>query len=274
MMTSYTKVFKASNLSFVDEVKIIRQAVIPLINSNNETTSHQEVDGDITNSAHKILEDAKTQAMAIIQSAEEKAASLEASAKEDINGWWEENQLKLEQLAMEAEQKGYQDGILKGRIDAEAEIKAEYQEKLNQVQLLISQAFEQKDLIISEAEPFLLELSTVIASQIVKQELDSHPDKFLELIKQHILRFREKEYITICVHPDDFELIQAQRTHLIAVVNGETEIKIIPEHSVTPKGCIIRTAYGSIDARIDTQIEEIKKAILAARREPESGVIG
>jgi len=39
------------------------------------------------------------------------------------------------------------------------------------------------------------------------------------------------------------------------------------------KGCIIRTAYGSVDARIDTQIEEIKKVILEARREPDSGIV-
>ncbi|WP_412176713.1 FliH/SctL family protein [Bacillus sp. T3] len=39
------------------------------------------------------------------------------------------------------------------------------------------------------------------------------------------------------------------------------------DHSVSQQGCIIRTAYGSIDARIDTQIEEIKKAILEIGRE-------
>lgn len=274
-MTSYSKIFKASNVSFLNQVKVIEQPVFPLNQKSNHSnlTSQQEAEDIISNQVHHLIEDAKAQALSIIENAQKKAVSIEEDAKAEINKWWEENNIKLEHLAHEAEQNGYQDGNLKGRVDAEAEARAEYQEKLVQVQQLINQAYEQKELIISEAEPFLLELSTVIASQIVKKELESHPDEFVELIKQHILRFREKEYITICVHPDDFELIEAQRAHLIAVVNGETEIKILPDHSVTPKGCIIRTAYGSIDARIDTQIEEIKKAILAARREPESGVI-
>ena len=276
MMTSYSKIFKASNVSFINEVKVIKQPQIPLMgrNNNSNLTPHQEIEADFGIQAQQMIEDAKTQALLIIQHAEKKAASMEDEVKREINSWWEKNQLELENLSMEAQQKGYQEGFFKGKKDAEDQINKEYKEKISQVEQLIHQAFEQKDLIISEAEPFLLELSTAIAMQIVKQELDIHPDKFIELIKQHILRFREKDYITICVHPDDFEQIQSQRVHLISAVNGETEIKIIPDHSVTPKGCIIRTAYGSIDARIDTQIEEIKKAILAARREPESGVIG
>ena len=161
------------------------------------------------------------------------------------------------------------DGFEKGKTEAEQALQLEYESRLNQVQQLLQEGYAQKQAIISEAEPFLLEMSTVIAEQILKQELADVPEKFVELIKQQILRFKEKDSITVCVHPDDFEFIQSQRKSFISVVNGETEIKIIPDHSVSPKGCMIRSAYGSVDAGIDTQLEEIKKAIMAARREPE-----
>lgn len=274
-MEFYSKVFKAKHLSLVEEVKVIVQPLIPFNMQADETNvmPHQATEGNRTDNVSQLIHEAKAQAQAIIERAEENARSLEASAAEKVNQSWEENQKKLAALSIEAKQQGFIEGSTKGKQEAVTQIQEEYQGKIEQAQLLLEQAYEQKKLIISEAEPFLLELSTVIASQIVKQELDCYPDKFVELIKQHILRFKEKEFITICVHPDDFEFIQTQRVHLVAVVNGETEIKIIPDHSVSSKGCIIRTAFGSVDARIDTQIEEIKKVILEARREPESGLI-
>ncbi|MEH7155126.1 FliH/SctL family protein [Neobacillus drentensis] len=274
-MTSYSKVFKSSQLSVMEEKKLITQPRI-FVKRNEDDSNHQlelAADDSLGSMAQQIIQEAEFQAQSIVAGAEQKAAALLESTKAQLDQWWEENNHQLELLSRESEQKGYQDGYAAGKQEAEIGIERAYLGKIEQVQNLLEQAYVQKEAIISEAEPFLLELSTVIATHIIKQELTNNPVQFVELIKQHILRFKEKEFITVCVHPDDFDFIQSQRAHLVAVVNGETEIKIIPDYSVTAKGCIIRTAYGSVDARIDTQIEEIKKVILEARREPESGII-
>ncbi len=251
-----------------DEVKVISQPKILL------HPDHHGLEDDATRSAdfaealeNDYLHAANEEAKVIIEQAHQKAHELEAEAEQKIEQWWQENQQELEVVKIDATHQGYEEGYLKGKLEAEAEVRQAYEEKFAKAQQIIDQAYVQKEEIIAEAEPFLLELSTTIATQIVRQELTSYPEKFVELIQQHILRFKEKEYITICVHPDDFDYIQSQRAHLVSVVNGDTEIKIIPDHSVTAKGVVVRTAYGSIDARIDTQIEEIKKAILEVGRE-------
>lgn len=275
MMKSYSKVFKADHLALKEDVKVITQPLIP-IKINGEFISPSPLQQSTTEAVHKanhIIEEADAKAQTIIEMAEQKARKIEGEAEERIKQWWKENEKKMEALTMESQQKGFQEGYEQGKRQAEDDIRQEYHLLIEQAQQLLEQAYEQKSKIISEAEPFLLELSTVIASQIIKQELTGHPEAFLELVKQHILRFKEKELITVCVHPDDFEFIQGHRAHLNAVVNGETEIKILPDHSVSEKGCVIRTAFGSVDARIDTQMEEIKKVLLEARREQEIEII-
>ncbi|WP_190284872.1 FliH/SctL family protein [Bacillus sp. S3] len=271
-MTSYSKVFKASNLSLIDEVKVI---TLPrdFGEDRKEESSALQGKEEIKIEEYPMVKEANEKAQLIMEEARQKAQAIETAADERINQWWEENQKRLEAMAVETKEQAIQQGYDEGKNEAITAIQEEYQGKLAQAQDLLEQAYAQKETIISEAEPFLLELSTVIASQIIKQELEDCPDKFVELIQQHILRFKEKEHITICVHPDDFPFIQSQRVQLIAMVNGETEIKIIPDHSVTSKGCIIRTAYGSVDARIDTQMEEIKKVILEAKRGHQSDTI-
>jgi flagellar assembly protein FliH len=260
----------------MNNIKVISQPTVKFDSPGDEENPHSHQNEDLgteSNQDYSIIEAAKAEAEAIIINARQQAHSLEMAAEMKINQWWEENQKKFEEMTLEAQQHGYQEGFELGRKDSENELKQQYREKMEQIQALLQQAYIQKENIIAESEPFLLELSTVIASQIVKQELNDYPEKFVELIKQHILRVKEKESITVCVHPNDFDLIQAERSHLVAMVNGDTEIKIIPDHSVSPKGCIIRTAYGSVDARIDTQIEEIKKVILEVRRVTDSEII-
>lgn len=273
---SYSKVFKASQVSLINDVKVIKQPQVQfqIVDEEGNQSSSQMVDEVISHEhAQQLIQEANEESQVIIEAAANKARTLEAEAEERMNLWWEENQKKLESMSFEAKQHGYQEGFELGKLEAEQQIQQQYQGKMEQIQNLLEQAFQQKEQIISEAEPFLLELSTVIASQIIKQELENSPGKFIELIKQHILRVKEKDSITVCVNPDDYAFIQGQRAHLVAMVNGETEIKIIPEHSISPKGCIIRTAFGSVDARIDTQLDEIKKVILEARRVNDSGVI-
>ncbi|MED3563664.1 FliH/SctL family protein [Bacillus xiapuensis] len=266
---SYSKVFKASHLSLGNEVKVITRPYISENKKADDVPSNSEIIAD----PNQLMEEAKEKAQAMIAQAEQNAHLIETMAAEKINQWWDENHKKLDEMTAEVKQQGYQEGVEQGKQEAVSLVQQEYHEKLAQIQHLLEQAYEQKDAIIAEAEPFLLELSFSIASQIIKQELTGYPEKFVELIKQTIHRVKEKEAITVCVHPDDFEFVQSQRKHLLAVVNGETEIKIIPDHSVSVKGCIIRTAYGSVDARIDTQMEEIKKAVLEAGREPENSAV-
>ncbi|WP_310176044.1 FliH/SctL family protein [Neobacillus niacini] len=270
-MMSYSKVFKASHLSIGNEVKVITQPFIVEKNKPNDENPLSIDDEKVY--GNQLIEEAEAKAQAIIAQAEQNAHSIETVAAEKINQWWDENHLKLDEMSAEVKQQGYQEGFELGKQEGETFVLKEYNEKLAQIQHLLQQAYEEKEAIIAEAEPFLLELSFAIASQVIKQELTSYPEKFVELIKQNIHRVKEKEAITVCVHPDDFEFVQSERKHLLAVVNGETEIKIIPDHSVSPKGCMIRTAYGSVDARIDTQLEEIKKVVLEARREPERETI-
>lgn len=273
MMASYSKIFKAAQVSIMPDVRVI---TTPTTSFHGDDGKSVEPNADpaeqVTGKVDQILLEAKQQAAEIIENAEQAARALESETSEKISQWWTENEAKLEATTQDAMERGFQEGFEQGKLAAEEQVQRDYAEQTEQVQHLLIQAYEEKQTIISEAEPFLLELSTVIAEQIVKQELETSPEKFVELIKQHILRFKEKDSITVCVHPDDFDFMQTQRSHLVSVVNGETEIKIIPDHSVTAKGCIIRTAFGSVDARIDTQIEEIKKAILEARREPEHAI--
>lgn len=273
-MISYSKIFKASTVSYKDEVKLIIQPPVYGCRDLELIKGDSPQKGLAGEAGYEdSVQKARLEAESILRKAEETAKALEEAARERISLMQQEHEKMLTEKILKAEETGFQEGFSRGLIDGENAVKQEYSSLIEQAQELLHEAHKQKEAIISEAEPFLLELSTAIASQIIKQELKSNPDTILEMIKSHLLRFKEKEFITICVFPGNFDFIQGHRSQLLAVVNGETEIKIIPDHMVPENGCVIRTAFGSVDARIETQMEEIKKVLIEAKRGSSSALV-
>ncbi|WP_181884572.1 FliH/SctL family protein [Neobacillus piezotolerans] len=171
--------------------------------------------------------------------------------------------IQLEEEKRRGYQEGYQLGIEDGRNDAKAQFISELQKAAS----ILDLAYQEKEQLIREAEPFVIELAIDIAKKVLQQELHTAPDVLIGLIKQTLADVYETDAFSIGVAPEDFPFVQKQRKQLLAVDNGQVEVKIFPDYSVEQGGCIIRTSSGSIDARLDMQLSEIKKALLSYQQE-------
>ncbi|WP_316570360.1 FliH/SctL family protein [Neobacillus sp. YIM B06451] len=189
------------------------------------------------------------------------------AARIELEEWRNREQeqflIQLEEEKRRGYQEGYQLGIEDGRNDA----KVQYASELQKAASILELAYQEKEELIREAEPFVLELAIDIAKKVLQQELKTDPDTLTGLIKQTLADVYETDSVSIGVAPEDFPFVQKQRKQLLAVDNGQVEVKIFPDYSVEQGGCIIRTSSGSIDARLDMQLSEIKKALLSYQQE-------
>ncbi|MMZ67139.1 flagellar assembly protein H [compost metagenome] len=115
----------------------------------------------------------------------------------------------------------------------------------------------------------MVELSCAIAEKIIDRQLELKPEYSVELIKKSLSRKREQGVLTLCVSPSQFAFVQAAREELSLVIDSQAELQILPDASVQDRGCVIRSSFGSVDARIDTQLSEIKKELLRISRQTE-----
>lgn len=194
-------------------------------------------------------------------------AQQKEQAQKELEEWRKQEE---ERFLLELEEKkrlGYEEGYQLGIEDGTAFAQQQYQEQLQKAVSVLEQAFKEKAAIIQEAEPFVVELTTEIAKKVLQQELKTHPDSLLALIKETLSSVYETSSISIGVAPEDFTFVQKQREQLMAIDSGHIEVKVIPDYSIEQGGCIIRTSSGSIDARIDVQLSEIKKVLLALGQE-------
>ncbi|MNB64175.1 flagellar assembly protein H [compost metagenome] len=213
-------------------------------------------------SRRQILHDAKEFAEGQVRDASMEAERIIEAARAEAEEWWQsrrdQDENLVEAVKAEAFSKGYEEGLL----DAEKEMREKLAIVMEEAQAVLTEAYKARDLIIQEAEPFLVELSCEIAEKIVEKQLTIEPAFTVELIKRNLARKREQGIISLCVAPSQFAFVNAAREELTLAIDSQAELQILPDSTVKDHGCVIRSSFGSVDARIDTQLQEIKKELI------------
>lgn len=210
----------------------------------------------------QILSDAQHFADERLHEAAEASEKLLADAEDQIEVWWMQKRAEDEAASEVSRQAGYELGFNEGTARAETEIRELWEQKLTEASDILKSAYDMREQIIQEAEPFLVELSCSIAEKIIGQQLTLSPNMALELIRHSLSRRREQGVITLCVSPEQLAFVQAAREELNYAIDSQAELQILPDSTVKDNGCVIRSSYGSIDARIDTQLAEIKRELI------------
>ncbi|MDR6552820.1 FliH/SctL family protein [Paenibacillus qinlingensis] len=250
----------------IEDKKIVETLSLPKLDAQTSIDDgwteemHLEIK-DATSLKNQILEDAEAFASEQIEEAKRECALIRQQTELDIAEWWESKRVEDEELINVSKQAGFDEGYREGAAQAEEALRKQYNEMLVEASSILEQSYKLKQQIIQESEPFLIELSTSIAEKIILRQLTLEPEWVIELIQKVLSRRREKGIITLCVAPSQFSYIQDAREELITSIDSQAELEIIPDSSVQDQGCVIRSSYGSIDARIDTQLKEIKSAL-------------
>lgn len=264
-MTSLSNLIKSS--AYTPSTEIRRIEISEIVAAMRETAADKqsgsaaETDPDQA-VREEMLRDARDMAEQMIAKAREEAEQIKARALEEIESWWSQRREEDRQLAEQARARGYDEGYAAGRAEAEAAVREQYADKLAEAQAVLETALAQKQAIIREAEPFLVELSCSIASKIIGRQLSLEPEWTIEMIRSVLERRREKGTITLCVSPQQFAFVNDARDELRKAVDSQAELLIVADATVQDHGCVIRSEFGSLDARIDTQLEEVRNALL------------
>lgn len=227
------------------------------------------VDEETKRLTAEMLEDAKEFAEKQVREASEEAERMLKEAREQIDSWWQEQRQQDEHLIEAMRSQGFQQGFDEGKVQAELDLQVQIEQMMKEAQEVLQEAYVAKDQIIQEAEPFLVDLACGIAEKVIDKQLTVEPDHTLELIRQNLSRKREQGMIALCVAPEQFAFVQAAREELSLSIDSQAELQILPDATVKDKGCVIRSSFGSVDARIDTQLSEIKKELIRIALEDE-----
>ncbi len=210
----------------------------------------------------QMLQEAKQEAELIVKSAQEVAQRQQEEARAEISSWWEEERAKDLERQEEARQSGYEQGYSEGQQAGEQHIREQYESLIKEGRSVLEQAHEAARHTLAGSEPFLIALSCKIAERIIGRQLELSQDWTQGIIQEALKRSIDKGTITLCVSPGQYAYVQSVRDELSNMIDAQAELQILPDTSVKDHGCVVKTSFGSIDARVDTQLTEIKDALL------------
>jgi flagellar assembly protein FliH len=149
--------------------------------------------------------------------------------------------------------KGYEEGLSKGHEEA--------QKVIDNFASLLKDAERQRRVLFDEAHRKILELVTKIASKVTYNAARLDPDITASIIAGTIAKLVEKSKIKVKVNPDHLPHIEQQIDRFKGDSTAIKDIAIEPDSRVRYGGCFIETPTGDIDARIDSQMEIVGKAL-------------
>lgn len=122
--------------------------------------------------------------------------------------------------------------------------------------------------VLKESEEDILKLAVMVACKIVQQEVAQEPAILASIIAAAVGGCTERDRVVVRLNPSDYAVVAANRQRFLAGMGDDVPITLTPDDGVGPGGCLVETATGTVDARIESQLDEIYRTLLEERSVP------
>ncbi len=172
----------------------------------------------------------------------------------------EEEKRKQDKLKRELEAQykaGYDDGV--------NAVKEEFEQKFLEKAQINEENFKQFSAAVTQLlsaydnslDQIITDISLSIAEKVIRHELEDKSD-IIPLVKDSVKKVLGANEITLKVNPEDISDRLTEELNK-SFEDGFAKIKIEKDERIEKGGCYIQTDIGSVDARLQTQLSELRR---------------
>jgi Flagellar biosynthesis/type III secretory pathway protein len=114
----------------------------------------------------------------------------------------------------------------------------------------------------------MLRLVMSVARQVIHCEVRSDPQIILTTIERAMRAAVQADSYHIRVHPDDLARVAEHKPLFLAGISGLQNLTMQGDPAIARGGCLVESEFGEVDATIDSQLEEIRRNLLATLDQP------
>ena len=160
--------------------------------------------------------------------------------------------------AQAAAAQSFKDGFSQGRLEGEQLVRAEVATLMERLARTIADLSGTRDAFRHEAEADVVRLSLGVARRVLHREVSIDPDALLGLIRVALGKFAARELHRILVSPQD----QPALTAALVSLKLPRQVEVIGDPSLERGAALFETVKGTLDASVDTQLDEIERGFL------------
>lgn len=167
---------------------------------------------------------------------------------------------RSQQEKEEAYKNGYSDGFQMGTAKGQEEA-ARISGEFNQ---LITDVRNQRGEIFRQAELEIVELALAIARKIISVHAELMPDIVIDSARKAVKLLLDRTSLVVKVAPEQEMFVRENLDRLYEMDDRIQKIDIETDRRVGPGGCMLDTESGNVDARIETELQNIEDALRQA----------
>jgi flagellar assembly protein FliH len=152
-----------------------------------------------------------------------------------------------------AAERGYQEGLQRGAADGRQAL----DEEVARLRTVLGELQQLRGQVLDAAEDTMVELAFASLCRLAGTEATSR-DVVVHAVRQASAELRAGDELTVLVHPDDLAQVVSQ-------LERPRGVNLVASPAVGMGGCMIDGATGTLDARLETQLEQLRLALLRAR---------
>ncbi len=167
---------------------------------------------------------------------------------------------KIQEEIQNAYNQGFNDGQQTTTAAFQAQIQ-QHQKWLKNIDSIIEDLLHQYSKLISELENQIIDLSVSIAKHILQTETLFNSEIIIEQVRKAVKELDNEIVFNIRLNPENINVLKKAKSELINDSTLGSKVKLIPDNSIEPGGCILETSAGTIDATLDSQLEKIRNSL-------------
>lgn len=198
--------------------------------------------------------------LSTVPAAEVPSASAVLEYQETLSGTAEQMPTDMWQAELQAAyEQGFEDGKTAAAALYEAEFRR-YHQWLQRFDEVVRSVRLQVQQLSEVAELASVRLAFVLAEHILGCEVHQHPEQIAQLLRRALQALPDDQRtLRIRLHPDTFEALQRAESSIIS--GQESGMTFVPDPSVDPVGCIIESPWGTVDAQVRQQLQNIREQL-------------
>ncbi len=155
---------------------------------------------------------------------------------------------------------GYADGYAEGLAAAAKDVEWERQAFSSDARRLTECIEAQAIQLWKDSEVQIISFVLEVAQKVIKDHTKVNQDAVMLVVRNALRRTVDSKRIIIRVNESDLEQVRSSRNDLLTLVDGIERLEIIEDRRVSQGGCVVESDSGTIDARVETQLAELRKA--------------
>ena len=169
----------------------------------------------------------------------------------------------LEQISKQAYEEGYQKGLQAGHKDGSDSLN----DKLLQIDTVLASLSSKSKEFDEKITLQLVEMTTLIAKHVIRQELNSSPEMILAIVQQVLSMMPVAvDNMVLKLHPSDATLLK--ESFEIEDMD-DFAWKLFEDPTIQRGGCILSSDSSQINAQLDQRIETVVNKLIGSSKSDE-----